>query len=331
MPEQGGVFLDEEAWRTTFEGWEIVDVAVRDRNIVYLALREAIPNDRASEMWEQDIPSRFVSLFLHKEDPAERWGHQGLSGFRKTRVGASREPIGQGLAVSSNGDVFASGSKKKGMEQIVPDGQPTAIQNVRTIGGRAYAVGLLREVYRRIDVGRWERLSQGLPPITPEQLEAEAVLDLGFRDIDGFAEDDLYAVGGRGDLWHHDGSTWTPCELPTNLPLFTVTCAGDGHVYLSGEGGTVLRGRGDVWQTVWTAEMTVPYNDTRWFDGLLWLCSDYRLDQLVAGQVRPAEHEGRRVLAYGHMDAAEGLLVVAGLDAVRAFDGQSWRLLLRAY
>jgi hypothetical protein len=157
------------------------------------------------------------------------------------------------------------------------------------------------------------------------------MFDIGFSDIDGFAEDDLYAVGGKGDVWRYDGAAWRVCEFPSNWPLFTVCCAPDDQVYITGEGGTIFQGRGDTWRRIWQDEMTVPYNDSLWFDGKLWLASDYRLDVLEGGKVQRAEHQGERVPAFGNMDVADGILVVASLDTVRLFDGQSWRVLVRPY
>lgn len=118
-------------------------------------------------------------------------------------------------------------------------------------------------------------------------------------------------------------------KFPERQPLFTVCCAGDDQVYMTGEGGTVYRGKGDHWERLWKAEMTVPYNDARWFDDRQWLASDYRLDVLEGVAVEPARHGGERLPLHGHMDVADGLLVVASLDEVHAFDGKAWRVLLK--
>jgi hypothetical protein len=221
------------------------------------------------------------------------------------------------------------GSKHRGIERVVEDGQPVALQKVRCLFGKAFAVGMEREVFRRNDIGRWERLDGGFP--SREGSDRTDMIDIGFWDIDGFAEDDIYAVGGKGDVWHYDGKTWRVCEFPSNWPLFTVCCAPDGHVYITGEGGTIFRGRGDVWRRIWQNDMMVPYNDSLWFEGKLWLASDYRLDVFDGNAVSRAEHEGERVPAFGHMDVADHILVVAGPDTVRLFDGKTWQVLVRPY
>lgn len=331
MP-QAPVFIEEEAWRDTFAGYHITDCAVRDRDCVYLLLRETLPEEEASSAWDFEIKTRLAVLFLQKTEPKDRRGHQGLADFRKPRVGVSRSPLPQGLVVASNGSVWAMGSKKKGLEKLPqPEDRRLGIQKVRCLFGWAYAVGAEREVFRRVDIGNWERLSLGLPPPEPEIVDVDALFDVGFRDIDGFAEDDLYAVGGRGDVWRYDGKIWRVCEFPSNWPLVTVCCAPDGQVYITGEGGTIFQGRGDVWKRVWQDDMMVPYNDSLWFQGKLWLASDYRLAVFENGTVERAQHDGENVPAFGHMDVADGILVVAGPDTVRLFDGTTWRVLVRPY
>lgn len=331
MVTNKSVFVDEKAWETTFRGWEIVDCSVRDRGFVYVLLRETIPGEQAASRWDHEIPSRLAVLYTQRTDPDKQCGHQQLSGFLRTVSGVALSPVAQGLALSMNGDVFAMGSGKSGMEAVAPGVTNLALHKSRLIGDKAYAVGMLRDVYRRVDIGKWERIAKGLPDLDPESMSPTEMLEVGFRDIDGFAEDDLYAVGGKGDVWHHDGNLWIPCEFPANLALFTVCCAGDGNVYISGEGGTLYQGRGDVWKRICKQEYTVPYNDSLWFGDRLWLASDYMLDWLVNGAVEHVEHGGRRVNARGHLDARDGILVVAGHDRVMQFDGTVWRDLVMPY
>ena len=320
-------FLHQEAWSTTFDGWNIVDCAIRTRDIICLVLRKVLPQEEASKLRDFDIPTRLATLYLSAEEAAERWSHQGVEGFAQPRCGAARTPVAQGMAVGINGDILAIGSGRMDMEHMVEDGQPIAVRKLRCIEGRAYAVGLGREVFRRDGVDKWTRLNAGIGTIPKEQLGPDA----GFYDIDGFSEQDMYAVGGAGDVWHYDGNSWFCCDFATNWPLFTVCCAGDGNVYISGEGGRIYRGRKDVWHQIWDAEYVVPYNDTLWFEDKLWLSSDYLFHQLINDEAKNVEHNGGRVLLRGHMDVADGVMVVADLDGVQLFDGKSWRVLVAPY
>jgi hypothetical protein len=293
-------------------------------------LRKTTPHEQASRVWDSDIPSRLVALYLAETDPEEQWGHQDLSGFLLTRCGVSRSPIAQGLVLSNNGDVYATGSGQSAMEKVAPGGG-ASVTKARCIGGRAYTVGLGRDVYRRVDVGRWERLADGLPVLDPGTLNAGAMLELGFEDIDGFGEDDIYAVGGHRDVWHYDGRAWKSCRFADDWPLFRVCCAGDGQVYISGEGGRLYRGRGDDWKRVWDSELSVPYNDAVWFQDKLWLAGDYAFDQWTGREMVPVHHDGKRVNARGHMDVGDGVLMIAEHDTVRLFDGERWRDIVAPY
>ncbi len=321
-------FIPKAAWAKTFEGYTIVDVALRGNGYVYLLLRQVLPEEESSSLWDFEIPTRLAVIGLDRAEPMKRLAHQGLADFRRPICGVSIRPIAQGMAVASNGSVYATGSKKSGIERVVEGDKPAGLTKIRCLFGYAYAVGLHREVFRRTDVGKWERLSSGIPPTAPEHEAVGGVFDIGFQDIDGFAENDIYAVGGKGDVWHYDGARWRACDFPSNWPLFTVCCAPDGHVYITGEGGTIFQGRRDTWRRIVQDEITVPYNDSLWFQGKLWLASDYRLSVLEGNSVTRPNYKGKPVPIFGHMDVSEGLLVVASPETVRLYDGTTWRLLV---
>lgn len=62
----------------------------------------------------------------------------------------------------------------------------------------------------------------------------------GFEDFDGWSESDTYAVGGYGDVWHFDGKGRRQIPFPTDKPLKSVCCGGDGQVYISGYEGVTF-------------------------------------------------------------------------------------------
>jgi len=153
----------------------------------------------------------------------------------------------------------------------------------------------------------------------------------GFQDMPGHSEQELYAVAGEGDVWRYEGEKWTRCGFPSKEQLGTVTMGGDGKVYISGEGGNLWVGEKDNWKQIYKGSSSLLYNDAVWFNGLLWLCSDYQLRVWDGKKVRRPQHNGVDVVYTGHMDAYDGLLVIAGLYDVHAYDGQQWRCLLAPY
>ena len=92
------IYLREETWRKYIQNWFITDCAVRDRNIIYLCLREDIPNEKASLMWDHDILTRQFALYL--DTPDQQYSARTLIGYNKPRLGVARKPRGQSLLVA---------------------------------------------------------------------------------------------------------------------------------------------------------------------------------------------------------------------------------------
>ena len=173
--------------------------------------------------------------------------------------------------------------------------------------------------------------NEGVPQLRTHGPRGERIEAVGFNDLDAFSDNDMYAVGGHGDVWHFDGNTWTQMAFPSNMQLATVTCAGDGKVYVSGEGGSLWVGQRSTWELLYEGSSSVLWNDVLWFDGRLWLASDYQLRTLNGRTLAAVEHEGEAVPAFGHMDARDGLLAVASPWSVMTFDGKTWRTIVAPY
>ena len=320
-------FIARPQWEKHYKGWHIVDCAVRDRNIVYLVARPDLDVEKQSSTWDHDIGTRLLSIYLDEQNVEKRHGWSDLDGFNRPRCGVSRKPIAQALVVARNneGSVYSIGGGKPGaMERIGTDLNPIT-QRVKCIDGYAYSVGRNRKIFKRVAVGRWERL-EGLPK--PGEGE---ISDVGFNDMDGLSEKELYAVGAGGDVWRCEGKKWTRCDFPSNEQLGTVTVGPDGKVYISGEGGNLWIGSKDTWKQVYKGESSLLNNSSVWFENQLWLCSDYQLRVWDGKEVRRPQHNGVDVVYTGHMDAYDGLLVIASLYDVNAYDGKSWKTLVAPY
>jgi len=109
----------------------------------------------------------------------------------------------------------------------------SVLNEVRGIAGQAYAVGTRRSAYRRQADGVWDCI---------DETSYAASSKAAFLSIDGFASNDIYAVGKDGEIWWFDGQAWTQLASPTNARLLTVVCGGDGKVYVAGMDGVVIKG-----------------------------------------------------------------------------------------
>ena len=331
-------FVSEADWRECFSGWHIVDCAIRSKDLLSVVTRQTLPHEETSEMFDHDIPTRCVQLQLDMPESKKRaywWGHMG--GFNRPILGVSLNPSGQDMLVAKNskGSVWANGSGRSEMEHISPEGKVPLTQRIVTIGGWAYSVGGTREIYKRIAIGQWEQFdTTGLPDSSAQYTAKGKYISrahMGFRDMDGPSEELLYAVGGHGEVFMYRDRRWRHCDFPSNEQLGTVTVAPDGTVYITGEGGNLWRGQEDTWQLVERGGASVLYNDSRWFDGQLWLASDYYVRVLQGDRLQRPSSNGQELNFFGHMDARDGLLAIASPSTVHAFDGSNWRCLVAPY
>ena len=321
------VFLDKKRWTEVFSEFEIVDVAVQERGILHLCARLRMTSDAASHLMDHDIETRIIILYTDKPE-GENCGFEELTGMAFPKVGVSRKPFpkpsGLVSAMNRDGDVWPRGGGVDGpMEHIAP-GKSPGTKRLKCINGFTYSVGIGRALYKRVGVGKWIPFQEGFPKV-------ESTNRHGFRDLDAFSESDMYAVGGHGDVWHFDGNKWRQMGFPSNVQLATVTCAGDGNVYISGEGGSLWVGGESTWKSIYEGSSSVLWNDVLWFQNKLWLASDYQFRQLNGKNLEPVTHEGEAVPMSGHMDVYDGLLAIANLQYVRSFDGTTWRRLVQPY
>lgn len=323
------IYVPKDEWLDPVKDCHIVDIVIFNSEKISIVLRENIPVD-SEDVWDHEIPTYGFSIYLC--DDKVKTGYQGFEGFDFPKIGVSRKPIGQLLMSNKNwaGQVFAGGSGESGMEEVNPGGKPStgivSIQRLVCIDGWAYALSLFRKVFKRTAVGEWTQLKEGM------ELNIKGdTLHAGFADMDGTDDNNLYAVGGRGDVWRYDGKRWHQCDFPANHELSTVTVAPDGQVYISGISGLWV-GKKDTWQLVCKGSFMVSYNDSVWFNGQLWLSADYHLHIWDGEKLqRPLAKDGSRILHSGHMDAHDGILAVAGPSTVHAYDGDEWYTLIAPY
>lgn len=325
--------LDKSAWKERMEGWLVVGGSLRAGPVVSLALRKDIPEEQLSRLWDAEVPTRVFYFNLLT-------GVSGYDQFDKhmpfPKIGSSEVPESLTICAAreSMGPAWVANRDYAEIELISPNGakngsESFAAVRMARIGGSAYAVGLFRDVFKRTGRANWTKMDSGLPSLSSKQISATS---LGFQDLDGLTEDNMYAVGGHGDVWRYDGSRWKQCDFPSNKQLDTVTVAPDGQVYISGQSGSLWVGREDTWSLLVTGSSSVPYNDSRWFNGKLWLISDYQLHVFEEGELRRPTHNGSKLIYTGWMDCTDELMVIAtNSGSVHVSDGKDWKTVIRPY
>jgi hypothetical protein len=249
--------------------------------------------------------------------------------FIATSICAVRVPRPDVLIMGVNGWFLGWGSSGETEETI--DATDSGPQNygdltdIRTVGERAYVVGMCRTVYRCDGIDRWTRIDQGVR--TPEDDDSDA----GFTSIDGFNESDIYAVGWDGEIWHYDGKKWNQIESPTNLILFRVICGKDGKVYACGQNGVLVCGRGETWDIIEHEETRAKFWGATWFKGHLYLSASKGIYILKDGTLESVSIQSSQKLNFGkgtsfyRLDANDDVLWSAGRKMILyTEDGINW-------
>ena len=142
--------------------------------------------------------------------------------------------------------------------------------------------------------------------------------------MDGFSEEDIYAVGWDGAIWRYDGHAWTQADSPTNIVLTDVCCGGDGNVYACARLGLLLRGRGDRWSVIEHNSMEDDIWSMNWFQGRLYLSTMQELFILDKDVLEAVDMGDDPPDTCHKVSSAGGVLWSVGAKDVMAFDGTNW-------
>ena len=180
-----------------------------------------------------------------------------------------------------------------------------------------------RAVARRDGPNQWTLISQE----AQQGVKKLDGLKIGFDCIDGFDQSDLYAGGGHSDMWHFDGSHWTPVDLPiANMRIRAIRCAGDSQVYAVGRFGDILRGRGDRWEMIEHGVAKQDFTDAAWYQDRLYVAGDY-LYQLQRDELTRVNFNDVKQIpfSFGHLYVNAGHLLSAGPFSAALYDGEKWK------
>jgi len=316
--------MDDTSWEEYFKGFTIVDCVIPNENRICFCLKQD-PDPSSGTVEDDELTTRIV-VQLRDEDPPDDWASQELHQNNRPRLGFSFEPGLRVLTVSSYGEVFSLGGGKAEFEDDAPVPDGIAATAAANIGGLLHVVGTGRTVLRRERRDKWTALKKGLGGDDDEVSQDE-----GFNALDGYGPEELYAAGGAGDLWRFDGSAWQRIELGSNVEINDLCCGEDGLVYVVGDAGTLIVGRGDVWAQVDQDVEDDDLDSVAWFDGRAWISTSMHLYAFADGKlarvdVRTADDEVQWTHAL--VATGGGLLVSAGPKDAFAFDGDEWHCLV---
>lgn len=279
-----------------------------------------------AQKWPNNDPleQRETAVFIFYPDKPDdrKWAYGAIGEATGIHGCAAFVPDERWIFVTDDGQVYAVGQGQHGYEQPISDMPILYFSNVKSVrNGRAIAVGPKRKVFVRSTSNRWARLDSGLFP----QGDKTDLEHAGFRDIDGFSEQDMYACGGHADLWHYNGKRWTQIDLPTNAVLEKVCCSEDGVVYITTNTRDILRGRGAVWDIIAAGKPKERLESIVSYGGNVIVSTIPELYFVDANGFRLANLGVPKIKSKAHLASGDGILVVAGRDEAVMYDGQNWK------
>lgn len=134
---------------------------------------------------------------------------------------------------------------------------------------------------------------------------------------------ELYAFGWEGVLWTNVGGTWREVGSPTRLILNDGAAAID-KVYLGGQLGIILEGRGETWRAVDNPESDSDIWSVRTFDGATYFSTARGILKLEKGHVSTFARPNPGMRATLNLFVGPtGLWSVSARD-IALFDGEGW-------
>jgi len=255
-----------------FDNKFVVDCVAGKNNTAYLVTIE-------NKNFEDGAAYSIVSYSFGEPKYDEPWAGgepwKGLQDLKATML--VKKGIRCLISASATGHIGTAGGCPDQDDFYIH--KESIIHGIGLVGEHVYIVGPSRAIYRRTGVKKWDLFNQGTQDdIMKKNIKKgnRSAFSYAFLSIDGFSENDMYAVGNKGEAWHYDGKEWRKIDLPTHADLHKVHCAKDGYVYIAGDEYTILKGKGNHWEYIVNAKMKHPFNESllesiAWFQDALYV------------------------------------------------------------
>ncbi len=310
--------LTLDDYKKYFSGFGLRDCAVGDRVTMYFVLFQDW-DDSKPKPFDEELETRLLRLCSKDEKP---WLGRKLTGFGGLMSGRDGGPSAAGICVDRAGQVCRRAPTSDGfeIEQKIPGGggqgpKRGGVRRIKQINGWLYGSGGFRSMFKRIDRNQWIEIGP-LPP--------SAKGEVGFDDFDLFSETDIYAAGGKGDVWHYDGKAWHAVPFPSNIWIESVCCGQDGYVYIGAQSGSVFRGRGSEWKLIHKGDLSLPFKDMVWFGDRIYATNDYGLWEIKDGVVAASNAPIEITNCSGNFSVGDGVMLLAGHYGAALHDGTGW-------
>lgn len=231
----------------------------------------------------------------------------------------ARQPLEQALFLGVNGEVACIGSGDQHLERVIggKSSKKYSFRGIGTVADDVYAVGMGPIAYLRESPNKWKKMK-----IESQSRKQDHVR--GFEAIDGYGPNELYAVGWEGEIWSYMGASWKLEASPTNLILYDLCATPEDEVFACGQAGTIIQGRGSIWEVIEIDEFDDDFWGVEWFQGKLYLAT---LDALYCYDGESIEWVDMKLegsFSGYQLSVNDGVMWSIGGNDVLMYDGTSW-------
>ncbi len=333
------ITIDE--YRKNLQNEFFQDCCIRNKKIFVfiseVSLSDAEMEEEKDNGWNPALRPKSVIVYIRNKPIGEQWSSGPLKNWQKTLTGAAEKPLNQSINIESTSAsfstlenrVFITGSgsayEDKPLSNKPNHGKNSIIKGVitrlKTLDGYLYMCGSDRVLAKRIDRGNWQLLTNKTLQKNTEKLD----LNIGFDDFDGFSEQDIYAAGGHGDVWHFDGKNWMQIDFTSKSLIQAVCCGKDNYVYISCKEGLTFRGRDNHWEKIHDGGINLGFHDMVWYEDRVWCSSDYGLWTIHDGKVATADVPDFILACSGNLYVNDDVMLLAGLGGAAFKENGEWQ------
>lgn len=322
--------------------YSFIDCSVRNKNIFCFIASKTLTDQELKKYrkngWSLSYRPQLLATFFKEKNYGEQWGWVTIplknieDGYCSSMVlGSMDVPKNHAIAIEMTSHtpvdrVFISGNGPAYEDKPLVGRREGgfargAIMKIKPINGYAYVCTGGRGFAKRLENGEWLNLSKEL---IVEDYD-------GFNDFDAFSETDIYAGGGKGDVWHFNGEHWKKVPVPTNQSVKSICCGEDGYVYISCYEGLTFRGRESKWGKIHDGGISLGFRDMVWYEGKVWCTSDYGVWVIDNGVVKSADLPEGISAHSGHLSVKDGVLLMAGLGGAAFLENGKWEVIINFY
>ncbi len=325
--------MNKKDYNDNMKGFSITDcIIVNNNTLVFVVYEDPDPSEGYSVMADY-----IVKYIIYRLD-IDKVGQRGWAGgtyYLKIEYDQNEKKI---VLVDLHGKAWENNQASEDfpLYELPFKDSTFSVHDLHAIHGNIYAVGRPRKLLKRVSHKTWIDLTNPgqFSYLHKEIFEAKKRgnilnLDFGFKSVDGFNQNNIYACGDVGDMWHYDGKTWEIVDVPSNSDLNKVLCANDGYVYVASERGGLLKGKDNKWEVLNQNLTQDDFIDLAWFKGILYVTTQENLYQVKNNmfEIVPSEEVNSLFSFHGVVSNGE-ILIAYNSENVLLFNGCSWETIV---